>query len=117
MHPLKGSQDPAPRLQYCFLTAPSLSLYPLPSMISNYLNLPFGTQGRRHRKPFVPRNPTGFCSVSRLGGLVGSIKQEVTREGPAPDGGVLHQTVPGEPPGTGRMLSHGMWAVAMEIQW
>ena len=33
-------QDPAPRLHYCFLTAPPLSLHPLPSLISTCLNCP-----------------------------------------------------------------------------
>ena len=44
MYPSRWNQDPAPRLHYCFLTAPPLSLHPLPSLISNSLNLPFGTQ-------------------------------------------------------------------------
>ena len=48
-------------LYYCFLTAPPLSLHPLLSLISNGLNLRFGTQQRRHRKAFVPRNPTESC--------------------------------------------------------
>ena len=61
---LEGSQDPAPRLHCCFLTALPWSLHPLPSLISNCLNLHFGTQGRGHRKAFVPRSPTGSCSVS-----------------------------------------------------
>ena len=37
---LRGNQDPAPRLHCCFLAATPLSL----SVISNYLNLLFGTQ-------------------------------------------------------------------------
>ena len=37
MYPLKGNQDPAPRLHYCYLTAPPLSLHPFPSLISNCL--------------------------------------------------------------------------------
>ena len=76
---MRGNQDPAPRLHYCLLTAPPLSLHPLPSLISNHLKLPFGTQGRSwrpneayflqtrnggHRKTFVPRSPTWSCSVS-----------------------------------------------------
>ena len=36
---------PAPRLS-CSLAVSPLSLHPLPSMISNCSNLPFGTQGR-----------------------------------------------------------------------
>ena len=49
MYPLRGNKDPVPRLHYCFLTALPLSLNLLPSLISNYLNLPFGTQGRSWR--------------------------------------------------------------------
>ena len=72
---LTGSQDPAPRLRCCFSAAPPLSL----SLISNYLNLLFGTQerawrvneayflqtrNRGHRNVSVPRSPMGSCSVS-----------------------------------------------------
>ena len=46
---LRRNQDRAPRLHYCFSAAPPLSLHPLPSLISNCLNLPFGTQGRSRR--------------------------------------------------------------------
>ena len=60
MYPLKWHQDPAPRLQYCFLTAPPLSLHPLPSLINSCLNLPFGTQGRSWRlKPIPYKQETG----------------------------------------------------------
>ena len=51
---LRGNQDPAPRLHYCLLAAPPLSLHPLPSLISNCLNLSFGTQGRSWRLESVP---------------------------------------------------------------
>ena len=37
-----------------FLTASPLSLHPLPSLMSNCLNLPFGTQGRSKRLESVP---------------------------------------------------------------
>ena len=83
VYPLRGNQDPGPRLQYCLWTASPLSLCPLPSLISDCLNLPFGTQGRSWRlKPYslqarnggcrkasVPRSPTGFSSVSCVGRL------------------------------------------------
>ena len=46
---LRRNQDPAPRLYYCFLTAPLLSLFSLPSLINNCLNLSFGSQGRSRR--------------------------------------------------------------------
>ena len=39
MYPLKPNQDLASRLHCFFLTAPPWSLYPLPSLISNSLNL------------------------------------------------------------------------------
>ena len=64
MYTLRGNEDPVPWLHCCFLAAPPLFLHPLPSLISNCLNLPFGTQGRGHRKAFVPRSPTGSCLVS-----------------------------------------------------
>ena len=35
VYSLRMNQDPAPRLHYCFLTAPPWSLHPLPSLISN----------------------------------------------------------------------------------
>ena len=54
VYPLRRNQDPAPRLCYCFLTVPPLSLHPLPSLISNCLNLPFGTQGRSWRLKPIP---------------------------------------------------------------
>ena len=43
------ASEPSPK-QHSFLTAPALSLHPLPSTINNYLNLPFGSHGRS-RKP------------------------------------------------------------------
>ena len=56
--------EPASGLHHCFLAAPPLSLHHLSFLISKYLNLPFGTQGRGHKKAFVPRSPTGSCLVS-----------------------------------------------------
>ena len=79
VYPLRGSQDPAPRRHYCLLTAPPLSLHPVPSLINNCLNLPFWTQGRsrsldeayflqtRNRgqgKDCIQEGPTGSCLVS-----------------------------------------------------
>ena len=78
--PLRGNQDPAPRLYYYFFTVPPLSLHPLPSLISSCLNLPLGTQGRPQRlnethflkarnggqrMVFVPKSPVGPCVVVR----------------------------------------------------
>ena len=54
MYPLRRNQDPAPRLHYCFLAAPPLSLHPLPSLISSCSNLPFGSQGRSWRLESIP---------------------------------------------------------------
>ena len=72
---------PCPRLHCPFLANTPLSLHPLPSLISKYLNLPFGNQGRSwrlvsvpykqgmgkgcwQRKASVPRRPKGSFSVS-----------------------------------------------------
>ena len=81
VYSLRGNQDLAPRLYYFSLTVPPLSLHPLPSLISNCLNLSLGAQGRswwlnevhflrkinvRHRKAFVPRSPRGSCSTIEL---------------------------------------------------
>ena len=46
VYPLRKSQDSAPKQHYYFLIASPLVLHPLPSPISNYLNLLFETQGR-----------------------------------------------------------------------
>lgn len=54
MYPLRYNQDPAPRLHCCFLAAPPLSLHPIPSQISNSLNLVFGTQGRSWSPGSIP---------------------------------------------------------------
>ena len=43
---MKGNQDPTPKLHYYFLTVLPLSLHPLASLISDYLNLLVETQGR-----------------------------------------------------------------------
>ena len=45
---LSRNQDPTSRLNY-HLIVPPLFLYPLPFLISNCLNLSFGTQGRSGR--------------------------------------------------------------------
>ena len=77
LYPLR-SQDPAQLLHYHFLTAFPLFLHSLTPLISNSLNLPFGTQGRcRRLKPFsykqemgtqkgfcIREDPAGSCSVS-----------------------------------------------------
>ena len=79
VYPLRWNQEPASRLLCCFLPVSPLSLHPVPFLISNYLNLSFGTQGKSwrlneayflptrnkgQRKVFVPRIPTGSCSIS-----------------------------------------------------
>ena len=78
VYPLRGTQDPVPRLCCCCLSLPPLSLPPLPSLLSNCRNLPIATQGRSwrlneahflktrnggHGKAFVPRSPTAPGSV------------------------------------------------------
>ena len=42
---LEGEPGPCPKLDHCFLTAPLFCPHPLPFLITNCLNLPFGTQG------------------------------------------------------------------------
>ena len=57
---LRRNQDPAARLHYCLLTVSPWSLHPLPSLISNLLNLLFETQGRSWRlKPIPPKQDMG----------------------------------------------------------
>ena len=51
---MKGNQDLAPRLHSCFLTAPPLSLHPLPSLTSSCSDLPFGTHRRLWRLASLP---------------------------------------------------------------
>ena len=46
--PSSAEEDPALRL-YHHLVSPPLFLYPLPSLISSCLKLPFGTHGRSRR--------------------------------------------------------------------
>lgn len=61
---LEGEPGPAPRLHYCFLTAPScLCSCSLPGL-DGCLNLLFETQGRGHRQVSVLRSPMGSCLVS-----------------------------------------------------
>ena len=76
---LRWNQDPAQSLHYCSGCS-LLSLNPLLSLISNCLNLTFGTQGRswrleagvcspqtrnkRHGKASMPRISRGSCLVS-----------------------------------------------------
>ena len=43
VYPLRGNQDPAPWLSYCFLTAFPWFLHSFTLLISNHLNLPFET--------------------------------------------------------------------------
>ena len=76
---LEAEPGPCPRAALLFLNSSSLVSHPLPSLISNCLNLPFGTRGRSrrlneayslqtrnrgHRKASGPRSPAGSCSVS-----------------------------------------------------
>lgn len=77
----RRNQDPALRLYYYLLTAPPLFLYSFPSLISNCLNLPFGTQGRLRRlnetyclpirtvdteRTCTQEGPTGSCCVTSI---------------------------------------------------
>ena len=64
---LRRNQDPAPLLHYCFLM-PFLCFCIPSHLMSNCLNLPFGTQGRSRRlKPFSYKQETrdtekSFCT-------------------------------------------------------
>ena len=76
VYSLRRKLHPAPWLHYCFLTAFPLFLHFLSPLISNYLNLPFGTQWGGWN--LFPTNkkwgawkgfwtweiPTGSCSIS-----------------------------------------------------
>ena len=84
-------------LHYCFLTAPPLFLYSLPSLVSNCLNLPFGTQGRSRgwnlsptnkkwgtRKAFVPRRASQYSAqfhVHDINNLIMPMFKEEEEEG------------------------------------
>ena len=76
---LGGDQDSAPRLHYCFLSVPPLSLHPLPSLLHICFKLQVGAKGRSHtlreayflssknwrtQRVLVPRSPTESCSVT-----------------------------------------------------
>ena len=70
IYSLRRHQDPAPRLHYCFLTAPPLFLHSLPSLISNCLNLPFVTQwrsGRLNEAYFLQTRNRGHRKALYLG--------------------------------------------------
>ena len=64
---LEVEPEHSPKVVCFFLTVPCSSLHPLPSLISNWLNQFFGTQGRGHRKALMPKSPTGPCLVSEAG--------------------------------------------------
>ena len=51
---LEGEPGSYPRLRYYLLTAPPWSLHPLPSLMSDSLNLPFGPQGRSWSLKLIP---------------------------------------------------------------
>jgi len=63
------------RLHYCFLTVPPLLLHSLSSLISNYLNLPFGIQGqsrklRASQVALVVKNPPASAGGIRDAGSI-----------------------------------------------
>ena len=74
---LRWTQCPAPGLHYCLLAAPPLSLHPLSPLVSDCMNLPFGTlegsggwnrfptnQEWEHTKVCLPKSPTVSWFVS-----------------------------------------------------
>ena len=69
IYSLRKNQDDAFLLHYCFLTAPHLFLHSLPSLISNSLNLPFGTQGRSKRLKPLKNKKWGHRKDLYLGEL------------------------------------------------
>ena len=82
MYPLRQNQDPTPRLLYCFLTVPPLTLYPLPSIINSCPNLSFRTQERSGRLESIPykqetEDTEGLVSPGALQGLAGFHCQQV----------------------------------------
>ena len=90
VYPLRGDQNPAPRLPCCFSTASPLSLHALPFLISNCLNLPVGTQGRSGwlNKAYFLQARKGeiqedFCAQEPhrvlLGFTLNSVRQEGTK--------------------------------------
>ena len=56
MYSLVLKPDPAPRLLYYFLAVSPLSVCPLPSLISNCLNLPFENQEGHEIWNLLPTN-------------------------------------------------------------
>ena len=97
VYSMRRNQEPASSLHYCFLIALSLFLHSLTSLVSNCLNLCFGTQGRSRRlKPFsheqetrnterllYPGGPHQFLLVSRLPVLL-------TNQLHKPEGSITH---------------------------
>ena len=67
---LEAEPGPCPKAALLFLDCSSSSLHPLPSLISNHLNLPFGTQGKSQRLKPIPYKQemgyTGFCAQEPL---------------------------------------------------
>ena len=62
-------------LQCCFLTGFALLLHSPSSLISNYLNLPFGTQGRSWRlKPFPYKQEMGDTEEGKAFALVRALQ-------------------------------------------
>ena len=65
---MRRNQDLAPRLHYCFLAVPPLSLHLLPFPVSNCLNLPFRTQGRSWRLKLISyKQETGNTTEKGFG--------------------------------------------------
>ena len=76
VYSLRKKQGPAPRLYYCFLTVPPLSLQPLLFLIGNCFNLPLGTQERLwNPKPIPYRHKIGGTERLLCPGVPQSLAQ------------------------------------------
>ena len=134
----RWNQDPVPRLHYCFLAAPPLSLHPVPSVInSSSLNLSFGIHGRswrlesipyrqetageEGRKASVARSPTGSCFVSggRWKNRTENVGKRIPRRESVPNVGINPQQKRGEwgERWAGRQPSEGRAAIIPVRKW
>ena len=134
----RWNQDPVPRLHYCFLAAPPLSLHPVPSVInSSSLNLSFGIHGRswrlesipyrqetageEGRKASVARSPTGSCFVSggRWENRTENVGKGIPRRESVPNVGINPQQKRGEwgERRAGRQPSEGRAAIIPVGKW
>ena len=122
MYHLRQNQDPAPRLHYCFLISLPLFLHPLPFLISNCLNLPFGTQGMSwrlegDRNVSMSRRPTGSCPYLLLSQIIwGFLVVQTVKKLPAMDAGKLG-SISGLERSPGEGNGYPLQLLAWRIPW